>query len=385
MPKSNLMNTYGRFDVTFDRGSGCMLYDTDGNGYLDFVSGVAVNCLGHCHPAIINAITSQSQKLMHISNYYWNENAIHLAEKLIENCDHKNVFFCNSGTEAVEGGIKLARKYGKLHGDKSKLLYMDGSFHGRTMGSLSITGQEKYKEAFKPLIGNVQKVIFNNIDDLREKFDDSVCGIILEPIQGEGGINTVDKTFLKEIESLCTKYDALMIFDEVQCGMGRLGSLFAYKQFGVVPDIICIAKALGGGFPIGAFIANEKASVFVPGDHGNTYGGNPLACAVSLAILNELVDNGIVSSVNGKSNYLYEKLRVLKSKYPVIEDLKGKGLLVGIALNCNTKKFMQKCFENKFLLISAGENVIRLLPPLNVTYDELDEALNILEKVFKEF
>lgn len=387
MSKNNIMNTYGRFDVTFEKGIGSKIYDITGNEYIDFVSGVAVNCLGHSHPSIIKAITEQSKQLMHISNYYWNTKHTQLSEKLINNCDHEKVFFCNSGTEAIEGAFKLVRKYGKLTGntDKSTLLYMDNSFHGRSMGALSITGQEKYQKDFLPLIPNVKKINFNDIDDLNENFNENVCGIILEPIQGEGGINVVNSDYLKEVRNLCDKYDALLIFDEIQCGMGRLGELFAYKKFNVIPDVICIAKALGGGFPIGAFISNEKASkALVPGDHGSTFGGNPLGCAVSLAVLNELIEGGIISTIASKEIYIKEKLNELKNKYNVIEEIKGMGLLIGISINTNPKEFMNLCFKKGLLVVTAGINVIRLLPPLNVTIQEIDEALNILESVMKE-
>lgn len=385
MSEDCLMKTYGRFDVTFDKGLGSKLYDTNGTEYIDFVSGVAVNCLGHSHPAIIKAIQEQSNKLMHVSNYYYNTTHTVLAKKLIENSDHESVFFCNSGTEAIEGALKLARKYGKLNGNKSTIIYMDNSFHGRSMGALSVTGQGKYQEAFMPLLGGVRKIPLNDINALKEAFTSDVCGIIVEPIQGEGGIIPINIDFIKEIKELCTQNDALLIYDEVQCGIGRLGSLFAYKQFGVVPDVIALAKGLGGGFPIGAIMANKKAStVLVPGDHGSTYGGNPLACAVSLAVITELVDNKIIDTVGERSKYAFEKLEAMKKKYPVIKEVRGMGFLIGVEIDFDTKEFMKKCLEKKLLLISAGPKVIRLLPPLNVTKEELDEALHIFALVLEE-
>jgi acetylornithine/N-succinyldiaminopimelate aminotransferase len=386
MSKNSVMNTYGRFDVTFERGIGSRLYDVTGKEYIDFVSGVAVNCLGHCHPVIVNAITEQSKQLIHISNYYWNTKNTELAHKLIENSDHSKVFFCNSGTEAVEGALKAARKYGKLKGNESKniLLYMNNSFHGRSMGALSVTGQPKYQKEFMPLIGGVKQVEFNDIEDLRRNFDENVCGVIIEPIQGEGGINPASYEFLKEARSLCDKYEALLIFDEIQCGMGRLGSLFAYKKFGVIPDVIAIAKALGGGFPIGAFVVNERASIsLVPGDHGSTFGGNPLGCAVAIAILKELVDGGVIASVEEKSVYLKEKLLILKEKYGVINEVRGMGLLIGISVE-DPKALMSACFNKGLLAVTAGSDVVRLLPPLNVSKEDMDAALNILEEVLKE-
>lgn len=387
MSKSNVMNTYGRFDVTFEKGIGSRVYDVNGKEYIDFVSGVATNCLGHSHPAIINAITEQSKKLIHISNNYWNTKHIALAEKLIQNSNHSSVFFCNSGTEAVEGALKLARKYGKVTGreDKNILIYMDNSFHGRSMGALSVTGQDKYQRDFMPLIGGVKRVQFNDIDDLKNNFNDDVCGIIIEPIQGEGGINAASVEYLQEARRLCDAHNALLIFDEIQCGMGRLGSLFAYKKFSVIPDVICIAKALGGGFPIGAVIANERADKAVaPGDHGSTFGGNPLGCAVSFAVLTELIDGGIVDSVDEKSNYIMEKLHILKDKYDIIDEIKGMGLLIGISLKTNPKDFSNACLKKGLLAVTAGTNVVRLLPPLNVTYEDVNEALGIIETVLSE-
>ncbi|QGU93930.1 acetylornithine/succinylornithine family transaminase [Clostridium bovifaecis] len=385
MSKSNIMHTYNRFDVNFEKGLGCKLYDINGKEYLDFVSGIATNCLGHSHPAIVNAIQKQSSELIHISNYYWNSNMEKLSEKLCESSDHEKVFFCNSGTEAIEAALKLARKYGKLNGSgsKNKVIYMNNSFHGRTLGALAVTGQKKYQENFSPLMERVESVDFNDIDDLINVFDEDVCGIILEPIQGEGGIITANVEYLEKARDLCDKYNALLIFDEVQCGIGRLGSLFAYKKFDVIPDIVCMAKALGGGFPIGAMMANKRCSyAFVPGDHGTTFGGNPLACAVSYAVLTELVDGGVIASIDEKNKYLTNKLIKLKENYPAIIDIRGMGLLIGIAISLNPKDFVAECFNEGFLIVSAGENVIRLLPPLNVSFQEIDAAIDILEKVF---
>lgn len=388
MSKSSVMNTYGRFDVTFEKGKGVKLYDTNGKEYIDFVSGVAVNCLGHCHPSITKAVIEQSNNLIQVSNYYWNTKHTLLAEKLTENSDHNKVFFCNSGTEAIEGALKIAKKYGTIHGngDKNTILYMNHSFHGRTIGALSVTGQPKYQKDFMPLMGGVESVEFNNIDDLKEKFSSNVCGVIVEPIQGESGINVADVDFLKELRNLCDQHNALLIFDEVQCGIGRTGSLFAYKKFGVIPDVIAVAKALGGGFPIGATIANERAaSAFVPGDHGSTFGGNPLVCAVAVAVLDELIDGKVIDSIPEKEAYLRSKLTVLKEKYGLINEIKGMGLLIGISINGeNYKALVNKCFEKGLLVVTAGSDVVRLLPPLNVTKEEIDEALALLELAMKE-
>jgi acetylornithine/N-succinyldiaminopimelate aminotransferase len=384
MSREFVMNTYGRFDVVFEKGLGSRIYDDAGNEYVDFVSGVAVNCLGHSHPAIVNALTEQSKKLIHISNYYWNMEHTLLAEKLVENSDHSKVFFCNSGTEAVEGALKLARKYGKLKSDhKNVILYMNNSFHGRSMGALSVTGQPKYQQDFKPLIGGVKQVEFNDIDDLIKSFDENVCGIIIEPIQGEGGVLSANMDFLQEARKLCDQYDALLIFDEIQCGIGRLGSLFAYEQFGVIPDVITMAKALGGGFPIGAFMSNERASIALcPGDHGSTYGGNPLGCAVSLAVLKELMDGGVIASVSEKSKFITESLNKLKAQYGVIKEIRGVGLLLGIVVD-DPKAFVNECFNKGLLVVTAGTDVVRLLPPLNVSQADLEAALKLLEEVME--
>jgi acetylornithine/N-succinyldiaminopimelate aminotransferase len=389
MSKSNIMNTYGRFDVVFEKGEGARIFDKDGVEYIDFVSGVAVNCLGHSNPKIVETIKKQSEKLMHISNYYWNENAMNLAGKLCENSDHQKVFFCNSGTEAIETALKLSRKYGKLssknNGNKNEIIYMNNSFHGRTMGALSVTGQPKYQEAFRPLIADVKSVKFNDVKEIENSVNENTCAVILEPIQGEGGIICADVEFLKAVRRLCDKYDALLIFDEVQCGIGRTGKLFAYQKYGVVPDVICMAKALGGGFPIGAVLAKEKAAeAFVPGDHGNTYGGNPFGTAIGYCILSELIDGKIIEAVDEKGEYIKSKLNAFKEKYKVIEEIRGMGLLIGIKLSTDTKLFSNKCFEKKLLVITAGDGVVRLLPPLNVSKEDIDAALDVIEEVLGE-
>ncbi|WP_010236774.1 aspartate aminotransferase family protein [Clostridium arbusti] len=387
MSKSNMMNTYGRFDVIFEKGKGARLFDSKGKEYIDFVSGVAVNCLGHANDKIVKTIKTQAEKLMHISNYYWNQNALDLAEKLCENTDHQKVFFCNSGTESIETALKLSRKYGRTFGTESKneIIYMDNSFHGRTMGSLSVTGQPKYQENFRPLIGNVKSTKFNDMEDIKGKINDNTCAVIVEPIQGEGGIVCAHKEYLQLLRDLCDKYNALLIFDEVQCGVGRSGKLFAYQKFGVVPDVICMAKALGGGFPIGAVLAKEKAaSAFVPGDHGNTFGGNPMGTAIGLCILNELIDGKVIDSVDEKGEYIKSKLVKLQEKYSCIKEIRGMGLLIGMQLNVSTKTVISKCFEKGLLLITAGPDVVRILPPLNVKNKDIDDAFEIIEEVFKE-
>ncbi len=387
MTRENIMNTYGRFDVVLERGSGTRVYDINGKEYIDFVAGIAVNALGHSHPSIVKTLVEQSQKLIHVSNNYWTPPQLKLAGKLAEYSDHDQVFFCNSGTEANEVALKLARKYGKVNGrqDKTEIIYMENSFHGRTMGALSVTGQSKYQKDFMPLIPNTTPVEFNNIQALKNTISEKTCAIILEPVQGEGGIIEADVKFLKEARKLCDEFNALLIFDEVQCGIGRLGTLFAYQSYGVIPDVISMAKGLGGGFPIGACLATKKAaSVFVPGSHGNTFGGNPLACSVGLTTLKELIDHHILDNVRASSDYLVEKLNILKEKYPIIKNIQGRGLLLGIKVEGDPKVIINKCFEKGLLLIGAGHDVLRVAPPLNVNKEDMDAMLEIFEAALGE-
>lgn len=387
MARENIMNTYGRFNVILEKGSGTRVYDINGREYIDFVSGIAVNALGHSHPSIAKTLAKQSQKLMHVSNNYWTPPQLELAGKLAEYSDHDQVFFCNSGTEAIEVALKLARKYGKINGsqDKTEIIYMKNSFHGRTMGALSVTGQSKYQKDFMPLIPDTTPVEFNDIHALKNAISEKTCAIILEPVQGEGGIIEANVEFLKEVRKLCDEFNALLIFDEVQCGIGRLGTLFAYQSYGVIPDVISMAKGLGGGFPIGACLATKKAaSAFVPGDHGNTFGGNPLACSVGLTVLKELMDHHVLDNVKASSDYLIKKLNVIKEKYPVIKNIQGRGLLLGIKVEGDPKVIINKCFEKGLLLIGAGHDVLRVAPPLNVNKEDMDAMLEIFEAALGE-
>ena len=383
-----LLNVYSRFDVSFVKGKGVYLYDTKGEEYLDFVSGIAVNCLGHASPVIAETLKKQGETLIHISNLYYSEAQMKLAEKLIGLSQHESVFFCNSGTEANELAIKIARKFGNgISKEKTEIIYMKDSFHGRSTGSLAITGQKKYQEPFEPLLPNVIECNFNDTEDLKNKISKNTCAVILEPVQGESGIQQVSTEFLKTIKEKCDEYNVLLIFDEIQCGMGRMGTLFSYEQFGIVPDIVTIAKALGGGVPIGACLTKGKANeVMKPGDHGSTYGGNPLVCAVAYSVLTELVDNGVVSSVSEKGKYAIGKLNELKEKYELIEEVRGTGLLIGIKLKekVTARDFVSKALENKFLLVPAGNNVLRYFPPLNVTFEEIDKSIEKMEIILKQ-
>lgn len=387
MKNDYLIPFYSKYDLTFNYGQGSWLYDDNGNAYLDFISGIAVNALGHCHPSLVETIQKQSNTLMNISNYFWNDTVLNLAKRLCELTDLSKVFFCNSGTEANEAIIKIARKYGSdISPNKKKIIYMKNSFHGRTLGSLSITGQEKYQKKFRPLLEDVQEAIFNDLKSVEALMDDSVSAVILEPIQGECGVISATKEFITGIRKLCDHYNALLIFDEVQSGMGRSGHLFTYQYFNVKPDLISIAKGLGGGFPIGAVVASDKAANCIePGDHGSTFGGNPLACACGLTILEELIDNHILSEVNKKSNQLVAKLKELQKSYPLIQEIRGKGLLLGVHMKHSSKEIIKKCMDQKLLLAGSSNETIRILPPLTVSEEEINLAMNRFETVLKQF
>ncbi len=383
MEKNHVMNTYNRFDINFEKGHGPWLTDVDGVEYLDFVSGIAVNCLGHAAPQIAETLSKQARQLVHVSNLFWNPPMIELADRLCAATGLDCVFFNNSGTEANETALKIARKYGKSKGGeaKSKIICMKESFHGRSMGALSVTGQEQYRTAFRPLIGEVYEAVFNDVASVEALMDDNVCGVILEPIQGESGILPAAPEFLQAVKALCEKHDALLIFDEVQCGMGRSGRLFAYQKLGVEPDVCTTAKALGGGFPIGAVIASAKAAeFFVPGDHGCTFGGNPLACACGNTVMKELIENGLLSHVEEMSKYAFAKLGALAGKYDAVEEVRGMGLLIGVRMKEGLKdKVINGAVEQRLLLAGAGHEVVRFLPPLNVTKEEIDEGVKRFE------
>jgi len=377
------MQTYKRFDLNFVKGKGVYLYEKNGDKYLDFVAGIAVNALGHSNEKIVKAIKDQSEKLLHISNLYYDDHQINLSKKLIKLSNHQSVFFCNSGTEAIEGALKIARKYG-LDQKKNKILYFDNAFHGRTLGALSVTSNEKYKTSFEPLIPNVEKVKLNDYEDFKNKFDDTVCAVIIEPIQGEGGINPVNAEFLQMIRDETIMHDALLIFDEVQTGIGRTGHFFAYQGFNVIPDVIALAKGLGGGVPIGAFIANEKADVLSYGDHGCTFGGNPLVTAVSNVVVDQVSQPEFLDEVIKKGNYLKNKLQALMRQSSIITQIKGKGLMIGVDFAIDPKIIVKLAVEEKLLIINAGVHTIRLVPALNITYKEIDAFLYVFEKTIRK-
>lgn len=383
----SIMKTYKRFDLNFVRGEGSYLYEKNGDKYLDFVAGIAVNALGHSNKDVVEAIKNQAEKLIHISNLYFDDNQINLADKLIELSDHESVFFCNSGTEAIETSLKIARKYGYERG-KSVILYMQNSFHGRSLGALSVTGQEKYQKYFKPLIADVVPVEFNNIEDLESKMSNQVCAVIVEPIQGEGGINEIESKFLNEIKKICDEWDALLIFDEVQAGVGRTGKFFAYQNYSVVPDVVAMAKGLGAGVPIGAVMVNKKADILTYGDHGCTFGGNPLVTAVSNVVVDKISDDNFLMDVTIKGNYLKHQLEEMTDEIDFVKKIKGKGLIIGVEFDTSRieiKKIVEKALEKKLLIIGAGAETIRLVPPLTVSIDEINDFISIFKEILESF
>lgn len=376
--KKVLMNTYSRFPLTLTEGSGMYVKDEHGNEYLDFLAGIAVNVLGHAHPALSNAITNQAGKMLHCSNLYHIPKQTELAEKLVEHSSFDKAFFCNSGTEAIESALKLARKWGGLNKNgAAKIVAMEHSFHGRTIGALSLTGQEKYQKAFKPLMPGVEFVPFNDIDALASAVDESTCAVILEPLQGEGGIFPARQKYLQQVRQLCNGTDTLLLFDEVQCGLGRMGSLFAHHYYEVEPDAVALAKGLGGGFPIGALLAKERAAVFEPGDHASTFGGNPLASAAALAVITELT-GGLIEHSRDVGAYLQKKLSELATGNPRIREIRGVNLMIGIQLDGDASSYVEQCQKAGLLVGKAGPDVLRLVPPLIIETEHVDKAVDIL-------
>ena len=385
--KKYLMNTYNRFPIVLRKGRGMKVWAADGKEYLDFVGGIAVNCLGHCHPKVVIAIQKQAQRLLHVSNLYHIEPQTKLARLLVETSCADKVFFCNSGTEANEAAIKLARKYVKEHvaPDKYEIITAYGSFHGRTLGALSATGQEKFHRGFEPLVPGFKYVPFNNINALKETLTKHTCAVMLEPIQGEAGIKMPAEDYLKEVRSLCDEHRLLLIFDEVQTGIGRTGKLFAYEHFGVEPDILTLAKGLGGGVAIGAMLAKEKvASSFQPGTHAATFGGNPLACSAALATLETLLEDGfILDNCIRMGKYLVSSLEKLKKDFSSqIVEVRGLGLLVGMEITNPCGTIVELCAERGVLVNCTAGNVLRFTPPLIVTEKDINHLVDVLEDVF---
>lgn len=375
-----VMHTYARLPVVFVRGEGCFVYDTEGKEYLDLVAGIAVNGLGHCPPKVVEAICEQAKKLMHTSNLYYTPPQPRLAKLLVEISGMSKAFFCNSGAEANETAIKLARKAAKVNhsAEKIEIVTAEQSFHGRTIGAITATGQLKYQKNFTPLIPGFKHVPYNDIGELRAAVSGRTCAVLLEPVQGESGIHPAKADFLRAARELCDKYAAALIFDEVQTGLGRTGKMFGFQHFDVLPDIITLAKTLGGGFPIGCCLARDEwADVFEPGDHAATFGGNPLACAAAIAAVTEIRDGGWVKNAEEVGNYFRERL----SEFPGIKEVRGLGLMIAAEFTePKAKTVAAKALENGLIVNAIGENVLRFVPPLILTKELVDRAIDILIK-----
>ena len=384
-----IMNTYTRYPVVLRKGRGMKVWSSDGKEYLDFVGGVAVNILGHCHPRVVVAIQKQAQRLIHVSNYYYIEPQIKLAKLLVEHSFADKVFFCNSGAEAIEAAIKLARKYAKeqVHPNRFEIIAAKNSFHGRTLAAITASGQEKFQKGFEPLVPGFTHVPFNDIQAMREAITEETCAILLEPIQGEGGVRVADPNYLKEVRDLCNEQNILLILDEVQTGMGRTGKLFAHEHFGITPDIMAIAKGLGGGVPIGAMIATDKvASGFQPGNHASTFGGNPLVCAAGVATLETILEDGfILDQCNRMSAYFIGRLELLRTKFPaLVKEVRGRGLLLGMELTTDGDPIVRACLEKGFLINCAAGTVLRFIPPLIVQRKDIDQLVDALHGIFSK-
>ncbi len=382
-----LMHTYKRFPLVLTKGRGMKVWGADGKEYLDFLGGIAVNVLGHCHPKVVVALQKQAQRLLHVSNLYHIEPQTRLAKALVTHTFAEKVFFCNSGAEANEAAIKLARKYAKENLDPARFEVITAlnSFHGRTLATVTATGQDKYKKGFEPLVPGFTHVPFNDADALAATVDHRTCAVMLEPIQAEGGINVPAEGYLSAVREVCDRYGLLLILDEVQTGMGRTGKLFSYEHYGVVPDILTVAKGLGGGVPIGAMLASERvASAFQPGTHASTFGGNPLVCAAAKATLDTILEDGFVlDHCTRMGSYLLSELMELKDSHrEKIQDVRGKGLLLGVECTVDVAPIVKACLERGLLVGSAGDGrVIRFSPPLIVEKRDIDQAMNILDEV----
>lgn len=384
----DLLHTYNRFQIVLDHGDGVHLYDMDGKEYLDFCAGIAVFALGYNNQRYNDALKAQIDKLIHTSNYYYNVPAIEAAKKLKEVSGMDRVFFTNSGAESIEGAIKAARKYAYLKDGTTdhEIIAMEHSFHGRTMGALSVTGNPKYREAFEPMIGNIRFAKMNDFESVLSQVTDKTCAILFETVQGEGGIYPAKEEFMKKIKALCEEKDILLILDEIQCGMGRCGSMYAWQKYGVKPDIMTTAKALGCGVPVGAFLMTEKVAQhsLTSGDHGTTYGGNPLATAAINVVLDLFGENHIIDNVQKTGAYLEKKLNELADKYDVIETRRGIGMMQGLVFKVPVGPVINKALEKGLILINAGTDIIRFVPPLVITKEDVDQMIGILTQSIDE-
>ncbi|MEW5746054.1 MAG: acetylornithine transaminase [Nitrospirota bacterium] len=387
-----LMHTYNRFPVVLRKGRGVKVWGADGKEYLDFVGGVAVNVLGHCHPKVVIALQKQAQRLLHVSNLYHIEPQVKLARILVTHSFADKVFFCNSGAEANEAAMKLARKYAKEHSghrdhDRYEIITALNSFHGRTLATITATGQEKFQKGFEPLMPGFKYVPFNDIQALEAALTRNTCAVLLEPIQGEGGVKLPSEEYLKQVRELCDRHDLLLILDEVQTGIGRTGKLFAYEHYGITPDIMTLAKGLGGGAPIGAMLATDRvAAAFKPGNHASTFGGNPLVCAAAIATLEAVIEDGfILDHCNRMGNYLVERLAQLKEYHQQIMEVRGRGLLVGMELTRDGMPIVTACLERGILInCTGGGNVLRFMPPLTVEEKDIDHVVGVLDELLEK-
>jgi acetylornithine/N-succinyldiaminopimelate aminotransferase len=377
------MRIIKRLPITLVRGEGARVWDTEGKEYLDFVAGSAVNSLGHCHPVVVKALTEQAKTLIHTSNLFYTIPQLQLAELLVDKSCLDRVFFCNSGAEANEGAIKLARRYGKLHlGGAYEIITTHGSFHGRTLATVAATGQDKHQQPYIPLPDGFVQAYYDDTEAIKAATSSRTCAVMVEPIQGEGGVNVPDDDYLKKVRAWCDEKGILLILDEIQTGIGRIGSLFGYEEYGVEPDIMTLAKGLAGGVPIGALLAKERASVFVPGDHGSTFGGNPLVCAVGVATLKFIIDNDIPAEVKKMGRYFVAGLERLKAKFDFITEIRGRGLLLALGFNDDiAEELVLACLKEGLLVNPVKPNALRFMPPLIITEKDIDEALDILETV----
>jgi len=387
LTEAHVLNTYRRFPVAMVRGSGARVWDASGKEYLDFTSGIAVCNLGHCHPVVVKAIQEQAERLIHISNLYHIGPQAELAKLLTDNSFADKVFFCNSGAEANEAAIKLARKFFSDKGERRfKVLTMERSFHGRTFATLAATGQEKVRKGFEPFLEKFTYLPFDNLSAVEAAMDSDTAAVMVEPIQGEGGVNVPDSGYLKGLKEICEKNGTLLIFDEVQVGVGRTGRLFAHEHYGVSPHIMTLAKALGGGMAIGAMLVEDSvADAFGPGSHASTFGGNPLATASGVATLKTILNNGVLDNCVKMGEYILRILLRLKDKYAFIKNVRGKGLIIGMEVDVPVAKIVSMCLAEGLLVIGAGENVLRFLPPLTITTAEVDEMTEILDRVLTCF
>lgn len=385
MGEKNILHVYNRYKLVLEKGEGVYLYDTEGKKYLDFAAGIAVSAFGYNNKEYNDALKDQIDKLIHVSNLFYNIPSIEAAQKIVKATGFDRVFFTNSGAEAIEGALKLAKKYAynKKGSNDYEIIAMNHSFHGRTIGALSVTGNSHYREPFMPLMPGVKFAEYNNLDSVKELISDKTCAIILETIQGEGGIYPATEEFIKGIRRICDDNNIIMICDEIQCGMGRTGKLYAFEHYGIKPDVFTTAKALGCGVPVGAFVARgEVADAMVPGDHGTTYGGNPLACAAVSRVYDMFESHEILSHVNEVGRYLEEKLEEISKEFPCIIERRGKGLLQGLALKKEKPagEVINKAMDNGLIIISAEGNVLRFVPPLIITKENVDEMTEILRK-----